>query len=165
MTLAPHAQPHTRDAAVIDSSALMCILMGEPAAPLFINALQKTGKLYIGAATRAEVWLAAFNAKGRAGAQHVEALLAALQVQTLDFTSDALPHFVEGAERHHHKVDPKARLNLGDLFVYALAREKSLPLFFQGTDFAHTTIENAMVRLGYGVSDKGVPEFAQGVKA
>ena len=99
MTLAPHAQPHTLDAAVIDSSALMCILMGEPAAPLFINALQKTGKLYIGAATRAEVWLAAFNAKGRAGAQHVEALLAALQVQTLDFTSDALPHFVEGTPR------------------------------------------------------------------
>lgn len=148
----------TLEEAIIDSSALMCILMGEPAAPLFITALQKTKRLTIGAATRAEVWLAAFNAKGAAGAQQVEALLAALQVETVDFTQDALPHFVEGAQRHHHKVDAKARLNLGDLFTYALARETMLPLFFQGTDFANTALENAMTLLGYGMSDKGVPQ-------
>lgn len=146
------------DEAVVDSSALMCVLMGEPAAPLFIAALQKTSRLYIGAATRAEVWLAAFNAKGLAGAQQVEALLAALQVETVDFTQDALPHFVAGAQRHHHKVDAKARLNLGDLFTYALAQETALPLFFQGTDFANTTIENAMALLGYEYSEKGVPQ-------
>lgn len=148
----------TLDAAIVDSSALMCILMGEPAAPLFITALQKTIRIYISAATRAEVWLAAFNAKGIAGAQQVEALLEALQVETVDFTQAALPHFAQGAERHHHKVDPKARLNLGDLFSYALARETDLPLFFQGTDFSNTAIENAMVLLGYGMSEKGEPQ-------
>jgi ribonuclease VapC len=135
----------------------MCILLGEPAAPLFITALQKTTRLYIGAATRAEVWLAAFNAKGAAGAQQVEALLAALQVETVDFTHDSLTHFVAGAERHHRKVDAKARLNLGDLFTCALAKETALPLFYQGTDFANTAIDNAMALLGYGMSDKGVP--------
>ena len=77
--------------AIVDSSALMCILMGEPAAPLFITALQKTPLLYIGAATRAEVWLASFNAKGTAGAQLVEALLAALSA---DFAI-ACPAFPE----------------------------------------------------------------------
>jgi ribonuclease VapC len=95
-----------------------------------------------------------------AGAQQVEALLAALQVETVDFTQDALPHFVAGAERHHHKVDVKARLNLGDLFTYALAKETALPLFFQGTDFANTAIENAMALLGYVYSDKGVPQHS-----
>ena len=158
---AAHATPLTTlDEAIVDSSALMCILMGEPAAPLFITALQKTTRLYIGAATRAEAWLAAFNAKGVAGAQQVEALLAALQVETVDFTQDALPHFVAGAERHHHKVDVKARLNLRDLFTYALAKETALPLFFQGTDFANTAIENAMALLGYVYSDKGVPQHS-----
>jgi ribonuclease VapC len=147
----------TLNEAIVDSSALMCILLGEPAAPLFITALQKTTRLYIGAATRAEVWLAAFNAKGAAGAQQVEALLAALQVETVDFTHDSLTHFVAGAERHHRKVDAKARLNLGDLFTYALAKETALPLFYQGTDFANTDIDNAMALLGYGMSDKGVP--------
>jgi ribonuclease VapC len=158
MTEAQARRRATLDEAIVDSSALMCILMGEPAAQLFVTALQKTTRLYIGAATRAELWLAAFNAKGTAGAEQVEALLAALQVETVDFTQDSLPHFVDGAERHHHKVDPKARLNLGDLFTYALARETALPLFFQGTDFANTAIENAMALLGYGMSDKGVPQ-------
>ena len=148
----------TLEAAIVDSSALMCILMGEPAAPLFVTALQQTNRLYISAATRAEVWLAAFNAKGIAGAQQVEALLAALQVETVDFTQDALPHFVQGAQRHHHKVDPKARLNLGDLFSYALAKETALPLFYQGTDFSNTAIQNAMALLGYSMSEKGVPQ-------
>lgn len=156
---AVQATPRTTlDEAIVDSSALMCILMGEPAAPLFTTALQKSTRLYIGAATRAEVWLAAFNAKGIAGAQQVEALLGALQVETVDFTQDSLPHFVSGAERHHHKVDPNARLNLGDLFTYALAKETALPLFFQGNDFTNTAIENAMALLGYDYSDKGVPQ-------
>ena len=158
MTAAQATSRATLDEAIIDSSALMCILMGEPAAPLFITALQRTTRLYIGAATRAEAWLAAFNAKGTAGAQQVEALLAALQVETVDFTQDSLAHFVAGAERHHHRVDAKARLNLGDLFTYALAKETALPLFFQGTDFANTAIENAMTLLGYDYSAKGVPQ-------
>jgi len=158
MTVAPALVPVTLAEAIVDSSVLMCILMGEPAAPLFIAAMEKTGRLYMGAATRAEVWLAAFNAKGAAGAQQVEALLVALQVETVDFTQESLPHFVAGAERHHHKVDPKARLNLGDLYTYALARQMALPLFFQGTDFVNTTVANAMVLLGHALSDKGVPQ-------
>ena len=158
MTAAPALVPVTLAEAIVDSSVLLCILMGEAAAPLFIAAMEKTGRLYMGAATRAEAWLAAFNAKGAAGAQQVEALLMALQVETVDFTQESLPHFVAGAERHHHKVDPKARLNLGDLYTYALARQMALPLFFQGTDFANTAVANAMVLLGHALSDKGVPQ-------
>ena len=158
MTAAPALVPVTLAEAIVDSSVLLCILMGDAAAPLFIAAMEKTGRVYMGAATRAEAWLAAFNAKGAAGAQQVEALLMALQVETVDFTQESLQHFVAGAERHHHKVDPKARLNLGDLYTYALARQMALPLFFQGTDFANTTVANAMVLLGHALSDKGVPQ-------
>jgi uncharacterized protein with PIN domain len=64
MTAAQATPRTTLDEAIVDSSALMCILMGEPAAPLFITALQNTARLCIGAATRAEAWPTAFNAKG-----------------------------------------------------------------------------------------------------
>jgi len=80
-----------------------------------------------------------------------------LQVETVDFTHGILPQFIDGAQAHQHKVAPKARLNLGDLFTYALVSEMNLPLFFQGTDFTNSTIENAMLQLGYTLSDKGVP--------
>ena len=138
----------------------MCILLDEPAAPFFMTGLQATEQLYIGVATRAETWLAAFNAKGKAGAQQIEALLGALQVETVAFTQAALPHYFDGAEHYHHKVDPKARLNLGDPFTYPLAKETGLPLFFQGTDFANTSIVNAMEKLGYEMAEKGVPQPA-----
>ena len=42
--------------------------MAEPAAPCFLDGFARTGKLIIGAATRAETWLAVHNAKGPAGA-------------------------------------------------------------------------------------------------
>ena len=145
-------------AAVVDSSALICILRAEAAAPLFMAGFQSTGQLYIGAATRAETWLAAHNAKGKVGARQIDALLEALHVETVDFTEGSLVHYQHGAENHHHKVDAKARLNLGDLFTYALAKETGLPLFFQGTDFLNTKIPSAMERLGYGVSELGVPQ-------
>ena len=147
-------------AAVIDSSALICILLVEPAAKFFLDGFNRTEKLYISAATRAETWLAAHNAKGKVGAQKIEELLDALEVETVAFTKASLPHYQQGAQKHHHKVDDKARLNMGDLFTYALAIEMGLPLFFQGTDFANTRIANALVRLGYEMSAKGVPQSA-----
>lgn len=145
-------------AAIIDSSSLICVLLAEPASQFFLDGFDRTEKLYISAATRAETWLAAYNAKGDVGAQKIEELLDAMNVETVAFTEASLPHYQQGAQKHHHKVDDKARLNMGDLFTYALAIEMGLPLFFQGTDFANTKIANAMVRLGYEMSAKGVPQ-------
>ena len=144
-------------AAVLDSSALLCVLNGEPAAPLFLESFKKTDRLFICAATRAESWLAAFSARGEAGAKHLEELLLLLGVETVPFSDSSLPHFHQGARQHHHKVDDKARLNMGDLFSYALAMKSGLPLFFQGTDFKNTKVQNAMRKLGYEMSAKGVP--------
>jgi uncharacterized protein with PIN domain len=76
----------------------------------------------------------------------------------MDFTHHSLPYFVAGAERHHHKMDAKARLNLGDLVTYAQAKEAALPLFFQGNDFADTVIKSAMALLGYVYSGTGAPQ-------
>ena len=145
------------DRAVIDSSALLCIALGEPAAGFFVDGFTRTGRLYIGAATRAETWLSVHNAMGKAGAQKIDPLLDAFKVETVDFGISSLPHFRQGGMDYHHKFHDKARLNIGDLFTYSLAKQMKLPLFFQGTDFAHTDLVCAMMRLGYAMSEKGVP--------
>lgn len=36
-----------------------------------------------------------------------------------------------------------ARLNFGDCFAYALAKDRGEPLRFKGNDFAHTDVERA----------------------
>jgi len=47
------------------------------------------------------------------------------------------------AYRDFGKGRHKARLNLGDCFAYALAKEMHEPLLFKGRDFHHTDIEAA----------------------
>ena len=37
-----------------------------------------------------------------------------------------------------------ARLNLGDCFAYALAKDKAEPLLFKGDDFRHTDVRRAI---------------------
>jgi ribonuclease VapC len=37
-----------------------------------------------------------------------------------------------------------ARLNFGDCFAYALAKDKNEPLLFKGTDFAETDVASAL---------------------
>ena len=148
------------DGAVIDSRALLCIALTEPAAARFLDGFSRTDRLYIGAATRAETWLAVHNAKGPAGAQKIDELIEALDVELVDFGAASLPHFRQGGAAYHHKFHDKARLNIGDLFTYSLARQLDLPLFFQGTDFLHTDLANAMLILGYAMSALGVPQPA-----
>ena len=146
------------DAAVIDSSALLCIALAEPAAANFLDGFARTDRLYISAATRAETWLAVHNAKGTGGAQKIDELIEALDVELVDFGVASLPHFRQGGATYHHKFHDKARLNIGDLFTYSLAKQLDLPLFFQGTDFLHTDLANAMTILGYRMSVSGVPQ-------
>jgi len=80
-----------------------------------------------------------------------------MSTMTYDFGADSLPHFRQGGADYHHKHHDKARLNIGDLFTYALAKHLDLPLFFQGTDFSNTGLVNAMKVLGYQMSATGVP--------
>lgn len=144
-------------AAVIDTSALLCVALDEPAANLFLDGFARTDEMFIGAATRAETWLAIYNLKGAEGAKMIEDLIDVLKIKTVPLGEDSLPHFRQGGAEYHHKHDDKARLNLGDLYTYSLAKHLDLPLFFQGTDFENTDLKNAMRVLGYQVSEKGVP--------
>ena len=48
------------------------------------------------------------------------------------------------AYRRFGKGRHPAGLNLGDVFPYALARQRRLPLLFKGGDFSRTDIESAM---------------------
>lgn len=150
--------------AVIDTSALICIALDEPAAKFFLDGFSRTERLFIGAATRAETWLAIYNLKGADGAKMIDDLIDAFKVKTVDFGVDSLPHFKQGGADYHHKHHNKARLNIGDLFTYSLAKNFNLPLFFQGTDFANTDLGNAMEILGYQMSVKGVPLVAKTIQ-
>lgn len=150
---------NTLTAAVVDSSALICIAKGEPAASLFLTEMGRTGKLYLCAATYAEVILATLSLQAAGAVEAMEGLISALEIETVAFGGDDIQAYKQAALRHHLKAKPSGSLNMGDVFSFQLAMKKNLPLFFQGKDFLQTPVKNAMQMLGYAMSEQnlGVP--------
>ena len=147
------------EAAVVDSSALICIAKGEPAANSFLNEMGKVAKLYLSAVTLAEVILATMSVQGEGAVVAMERLIAALKIETVDFGGGDIPGYKDAAMKHHLKARPPGPLNLGDVFSFQLAVKMDLPLFFQGKDFLKTPVKNAMNILGYEMTEEnlGVP--------
>ena len=48
------------------------------------------------------------------------------------------------AYHRYGKGHHPAGLNLGDMFAYALARQRSVPLLFKGNDFVQADVESAV---------------------
>jgi len=150
------------DAAVVDSSALICIAKGEPAATSFLNELGRVGKLYLSAVTHAEVILATMSLQVEGAVDAMEQLIVALKIETVEFGGGDIPGYKGAAMKYHLKAKSPGTLNLGDLFSFQLALKMDLPLFFQGKDFLKMPVKNAMNILGYEMNEKnlGVPTMS-----
>lgn len=146
-------------AAVVDSSALMCIVKRETAAALFLNELARVDQLFISAVTLSEVLLAAMLATSAGILGPMRDLVAKLEIVTVDYAAADVPGYIKAASVYHIKAKPPGRLNMGDIFSFQLAQKMDLPLFFQGIDFLGTPVRNAMQICGYvmDASNKGVP--------
>ncbi len=147
------------DAAVVDSSALICVAKGEPAASSFLTEMGAARKLYISAATHAEVILATMSVQAEGAVDAMEELIATLKIETVAFGGGDIQAYKDAALKHHLKAKPAGPLNMGDVFSFQLAIKMNLPLFFQGKDFLKAPVKNAMYLLGYEMNENnlGVP--------
>jgi len=67
--------------------------------------------------------------------------LEVLNVQHLEISSKTYQLALKAAQDFGKFVAHPARLNMGDCFVYACAKEHNLSLLFKGEDFSQTDIE------------------------
>ena len=125
----------------MDASALVAILAGEPEADAFIKLLVETPSL-LSPLGFWETTVAARRVLGPDGQQSLLALMDALRIEITAAGGETARIAVE-AETRFGKRTP-ARLNLGDCFAYALAKERNLPLLYKGDDFSRTDIEPAL---------------------
>ncbi|MFN3353905.1 MAG: type II toxin-antitoxin system VapC family toxin [Brevundimonas sp.] len=127
---------------VIDASALVAILLEEPEAQtlrefLLLNpgaSLSPVG--YWEAATRLR------TLRGERGLAELDIVIQSLEVEVAPATA-ATARLASAAERAFGKRTP-AKLNLGDCFAYALAKELNAPLLYKGDDFALTDVAPAV---------------------
>jgi ribonuclease VapC len=128
---------------VIDTSALLAILKGEPEAEALIEALSRPGPRWISTATLLETKLVIERNLGEPGQAELQRLLATAAVTPLPL-EEAHVHWALEGWRHYGKGRHRAALNLGDCFSYGLARALGAPLLFKGDDFAATDLPSAL---------------------
>lgn len=124
---------------VLDTSALVVLLLDEPEAEEFRGAVEDDTTRLVSAATLLEAALVIEARKGEPGGRELDALIhrAAIEVVAVDAeqVSEA-----RRAYRRFGKGRHAAGLNFGDVFAYALARTSGEPLLFKGDDFAKTDV-------------------------
>jgi ribonuclease VapC len=126
-------------AVVVDTSALMAVLLGEADAPRCAAALAEAPGLVLSAGTLAEALIVAEH-RG-IGAEMAE-LVAALGAEVAPVTA-ATARRVAAAHLRWGKGRHPAGLNFGDCFAAALAEERGAPVLFTGADFSRTDLRAA----------------------
>jgi len=130
-------------ALVVDTSALMAMLLEEPDAEALLDLAVQAPSLYLSTATRLELSLVAESVRHAVEPSELEQLLLGLRVEVLPFDQEQM-HWALQGWRHYGKGRHPAALNLGDCFSYGLAKALQAPLLFKGDDFAATDLMPAL---------------------
>jgi ribonuclease VapC len=126
---------------VVDTSAIVAIVMEEPEAADFIAALASARTRILTSVNLLEAQIVLTFGKGMPAAT-AEVLVARENIEIIPFDED-LSNLAFDAYRRYGKGRHPAKLNMGDCAAYALARSRGWPLLYKGEDFAQTDIERA----------------------
>ena len=124
---------------VLDTSALLVLLLDEPEAESFRVAVEEDTTRLVSAATLLEAALVIETRKGEAGGRELDLLVHKADMAVIAVDADQIAE-ARRAHRRFGKGRHPAALNYGDLFAYALARTTGEPLLFKGADFARTDV-------------------------
>ncbi len=127
---------------IIDTSALLAILLGEPDAGRYEDAIAGAWPLRMSAIALLEAAMVVESRGGAKAGHELDVLLEKAAVELVPVTSEHA-NAARHAWRRFGKGNHRAALNLGDCFAYALAKTTGEPLLFKGKDFTHTDIEPA----------------------
>jgi ribonuclease VapC len=128
---------------VIDTSALIAILFGEPEALFFTRAVADESRKLISAFNASETGVVVEARKGEAGGRELDLLLHRAQIEIVAMNADQA-ELARTAWRKYGKGNHPAGLNIGDCCAYALAKYSGEPLLFKGNDFSQTDIRSAL---------------------
>jgi ribonuclease VapC len=132
----------------VDTSAIVAIALNEPEREVFRQAIMQARKALISTASVIEVKMVLYSRRGPRAVVLAEDMLRLPMFEItppgpadLDAAFAAFVAFGKGSTH-------PAALNFGDLFSYALAKVRNLPLLFKGNDFSETDIRPAVAAPG-----------------
>ena len=129
---------------VVDTSAIVALAFGEAERDIFASALQRADRALISTVSVVEARMVVHGRRGQRAVILIDDLLrlpvfemTAPGVAEMDAAYAAFVAFGKGSGH-------PAGLNFGDVFSYALAKVRNLPLLYKGEDFAQTDVVSAL---------------------
>lgn len=124
---------------VIDTSALVAILLDEPERSTFTKAIEEAESRLLSAASLVEASMVIEARFGGEGVRQLDLLIekAGIEIVAVD---EEQARVARRAFSQFGKGRHPAGLNYGDCFAYALARVFGEFLLFKGEDFTHTDL-------------------------
>lgn len=127
---------------VLDTSALVAILNGEPSRTGLIRTIAQSPRRLLSAASLIETAIVIEARYGEVGGRELDLFLHRAAVQTVAVDAGQID-IARAAWRRYGKGRHPAALNFGDLFPYALAKSAGERLLYVGEDFTRTDIAPA----------------------
>jgi ribonuclease VapC len=125
---------------VVDTSAIMAIILNEPEADACSAALEAEDTILISAGTVAEALIVAGR---RNVGDEVAGLIDGLGFEVVTVTPASARRIAQAYQQWGRGVHPAA-LNFGDCFAYEVAKEHACRLLYVGDDFSKTDIEGVL---------------------
>ena len=129
---------------VADTSAIVAIAFAEPEREAFVAALERAERTLVSSVTAVEARMVVHARRGQRAVVLIDDLLRLPFFEIVPpgaaEMDAAYAAFVAFGKGNGHP----AALNFGDVFSYALAKTRGLPLLFKGRDFAETDIASAV---------------------
>jgi ribonuclease VapC len=125
---------------VIDTSALVAILLGEPDAERLARAIAEDPNRLLSAFSAVEAYIVITAKKGESGGRELDLLLHRCQVETVSLNADQSDLARKGWLTYGKGRHP-AGLNIGDCCAYALAKYSGEAILFLGDDFQQTDLQ------------------------
>jgi ribonuclease VapC len=125
---------------VVDTSALIAIVLEEDLAQACEDALVSADRRLIAAPTLTE---AVIVERSKQRLDFLEDLIAGIRLEVIEWNETRARNAAAGYAKYGYGSKTNA-LNYGDSFSYALAREFDCPLLFIGNDFSQTDVTPAL---------------------
>jgi len=126
---------------VADASAILAILLVEPEREDFVAKLKAASAIIISPVNYWEVLVRAHTIDGSPGVIQAEEVMRSFDIEVVSIDADNAQLASQAFARYGKRTP--AKLNLGDCFAYALAKQRNAPLLYKGEDFTHTDITAA----------------------
>src|SRR5690554_1585724 len=125
---------------VIDTSALAAIVFAEPERDVFRDIVHRAERVLIATPTVLETRMVVSGRRGERAVVMLDDLLALPKFEWVAPDRAAVDAAYAAFIAYGNGSGHPAGLNYGDVFSYALAKVRGLPLLFKGEDFAQTDI-------------------------